>query len=183
MAMTEQPPNRYVQETNLPDDYAPPEGIQIIRPFKELTQFYPCEHPEQHDWVGRFEVRYLRPLANNVARVFGVPLIDDAQYTEMPEEAKATYLSVVLTRADILQTIPGTFEWMPICVVARYSIVVGIQIRIDPANNKIQIPMMLLWNNLDQQYVPVGDSVKGHIENPAVILQVLSRYARMERLI
>jgi hypothetical protein len=173
----------YVTEVPEGEPCTPPDGIAIIRPFHELTIFDPCEALDENDWVERFEMRYTRPLALGVARVFDVNLIDDATYIEMPEEAKSSYLSCVLTRAGIAQIRPGIFEWTPIVVVARYMIVVAIRVQIDAANNSIAIPMLLLWNNAAQEYAPVVDEKAGKIENPAVILQILNRYAHMEKLV
>jgi len=179
-------PTKYLTEMEIPEDerYDPPAGIQIFRPFKELTQFFPCPKPEATPlWIVPFEERYLQPLAEGVAKVFQVPLIDDADYHEMSEEQKATLLSCCLTHAEILQIHPGTFTWCPVVVVVKYMVMVAIKVEVTPNEKKIIITQMKLWNNAAQEYAEICDPQKGYIENPAVLLQILHRYAEMESLL
>jgi hypothetical protein len=161
-----------------------PEGVPIIRPFKELTSFWPNDQADREDvsWVMPYEVKYLKPFGNGVAKIFGVNLIDDAEYIALPEDVKATHLFTVLTRSEIREKHPGKFVWYPVCVVLKYVIMVAVEVMIDRANQKIDIMKMLLWSKSQQAYVPVFDEKAGKIENPAVLLQILEKYARMEGL-
>ncbi|KKM18744.1 hypothetical protein LCGC14_1662590 [marine sediment metagenome] len=161
----------------------PPEGIPIIKPFKELMQFWPNDQWDRDDvvWVEPFERRYLAPLGEGIAKIFGVGLINDEQYISGPEDAKATYLSCVLTRSQIKEVHPGVFEWYPICIVIGGSIIVAVQVQADPANNNnIEIPMALCWASSDQEYIPIADPVTNKVDNPAVLLDVFRRYAQIE---
>jgi len=179
------PKNLVAEEWDTSKPMVPPEGTPIIRPFKELTTFYPNDQANCDDvqWVHPYEVRYLRPLGENIARIFGVELARDREYLQMPEEVKATHLSCVMTRAQIRETQTGIFEWSPLCVIVKYCIMVAVQVRIDRTHNLLEIPKCLLWSNAQQTYVPVFDEVTGKIENPGVLLQVLAKYAQMERLV
>jgi len=167
-----------------PDDQPmePPEGVPIIKPFRELMKFWPNDQWDRDDvqWVIPFEQRFLIPLGEGIAQIFGVGLISDEMYIAAPEEAKATHLSCVMTRSQIKEVSPGIFEWYPLCIVVKGSIVAAVQVRIDPANNNIEIPMALCWANSDQEYIPVADPATNRIENPAVLLQVFDRYAQIE---
>lgn len=179
-------PSKYMNELYLPEGerYDPPGGVQLFKPFKELTQFFPRPNPSTAPlWIVPFEDRYLRPLAEGIAKVLHVSLIDDADYSEMPEEAKATMLSCCLTRAEIIQTRPGVFSWHPIVVVVKYMTLVAINVEVDPNARKINIPEMKLWNNADQEYVAIRDPQKGYIQDPSVLLQIIQRYAQMESLL
>jgi len=160
----------------------PPDGTLIIQPFRELMQFWPNDQWDRDDavWVQPYEQRFMAPLGNGMANIFGVNLINDEEYIGMPEEAKASFLSCVLTRSQIREVQTGIYEWYPLCVVVRYCIVVGVQVRIDRSNQKIEIPRAMLWSRQQQEYIPVFDQVAGKIENPAVVLRVLDRYAQLE---
>lgn len=161
-----------------------PEGVPIIRPFKELTSFWPNDQADRDDvaWVAPFEAKYLQPFGRGIAKIFGVNLINDAEYISLPEDVKATHLFTVLTRSQIMEKHPGRFVWHPVCVVLKYVIMVAVEVMIDRANHKIDITKMLLWSKAQQSYVPVFDEKAGKIENPAVIFQILEKYARMEGL-
>lgn len=167
-----------------PDDkpFAPPEGTMIIRPFKGLMKFWPNDQADRPDtaWVQWYEQRYLAPLGAAVAQVFQVDLINDAEYIGMPDDAQASFLSCVLTRSQIREVHPGIHEWYPLCVVVKRSIVAAVQVRVDPANQKIEIPRALVWAARDQEYCPVVDPQSGKIENPAVLLGIFARYAELE---
>ena len=179
------PKNILAEEWDASQPMKPPEGTPIIRPFKELTTFYPNDQANRDDvqWVVPYETRYLRPLGDNIARIFGVSLARDHEYMQMPEEAKAAHLSCVMTRAQIQETQTGIFEWTPLCVVVKYCIMVAVQVRIDRHSNQIEIPKCLLWAKAQQAYVPVFDEAAGKIENPGVLLQILAKYAQMEKLV
>jgi len=181
----DQMPSKYLQEYG--EDEKPvvaPAGVPIIRPYKDLTHFWPNDQSDRDDvsWVFPYEVRYLKPLGERIAQVFHVNLIDDDEYIGMPEEAKATQLSCVLTRSQLRDTGTGIFTWDPICVVVKYMVMVAVQIRLDQPNNRIDIVKALLWANSQQTYVPVFDEKAGKIENPGVLLQILERYAGLEGL-
>jgi len=182
--MTNVPTNLIAEEWDPNEPMVPPEGTPIIRPFKELTTFYPNDQSNRDDvqWVQPYEHRYLRPLGENIARIFGVELARDNDYLQMPETVKATHLSCVLTRAQIRETQTGIFEWSPLCVVVKYCIMVAVQVRIHRESNHLEIPKCLLWSNAQQEYVPVFDEASGRIDNPGVLLQVLAKYAQMEKL-
>jgi len=183
--MTNTPKNLMAEEWDTSRPMLPPDGTLIFRPFKELTTFYPNDQANRDDvqWVHPYEVRYLRPLGENIARIFGVHLARDREYIQMPEEVKATHLSCVMTRAQIRETQTGIFEWTPLCVIVKYCIMVAVHVRIDRNNNKIEIPKCLLWSKGQQEYVPVVDEVTGKIEHPGVLLQILATYAQMEGLV
>lgn len=168
-----------------PEDkpFAPPEeGTMILRPFKELMRFWPNDQADRQDvqWLHQYEQRYIAPLGIGIAQVFHVDLINDDEYLGMPDEAKATYLSCIMTRSQVREIRQGTWEWYPICVVVRKCIVAAVQVRVDPANQKIEIPMALVWSQEHQEYAPIRDDKAGKIENPAVLLDIFSRYAALE---
>lgn len=170
-----------------PDDkpIAPPDGSEIIQPFRDLTRFWPNDQWDRDDvnWVEPFERRYIQPLGMQVANIFQVDLIDDADYLSMPEEARASFLSCVMTRSQVREVASQTFGWNPICVVVRQFIMVAVEMKIHRPSGKIEIPKCLLWSKHQQTYAPVFDEVTGRIENPGVILQILDRYARLEGFI
>jgi len=167
-----------------PDDkpIGPPEGTPIIQPFKQLMKFWPNDQWDRDDvaWVLPWEQKYLAPLGQNIARIFGVDLINDQEYLSMPEEATVQQLSCVMTRSQIREVQTGIFEWYPICVVISMTIVAGIQVRLNRTEGKIEIPKAMLWSRQQQEYVPVFDHVTGKIENPAVLLEIMHRYNQME---
>lgn len=176
--------NFELEEWDENEPIAPPDGVPIVRPFKDLTQFWPNDQPQREDvsWVMPYEKRYLEPLGNGVAKVFGVNLINDQEYITLPENVKATHLFTVLTRSSIQEKHPGKFVWHPICVVVKYVITVAIEIMLDRSNQQIDITKMFLWSNKQQTYAPVFDEKAGKIQNPAVLLQILERYSNLEGL-
>lgn len=178
-------PTKFLNEMEVPEGqrYDPPDGVQLFRPFQELTQFFPCPNPKAvPQWIVPYEDRYLMPLAEGIAKVFRVPLLNDAEYHEMPEEAKATMLSCCLTRAEILQVRPGVWSWHPIVVIVKYMVMVAINVEVQPQERKIVIREMKLWNNSAQEYAVIRDPAKGYIQDPVVLLQILHRYAEMEKI-
>ena len=158
------------------------DGVAIIQPFKELMRFWPNDQPDREDvqWTHQYEQRYLAPLGAGIAKSFQVDLINDTDYITMPEEARASFLSCVLTRSEIKEVRPGIWEWYPICAVVRQHIVAAVQVQVDRTNQRIEIPRALLWSKQQQEYVPVFDAQTGKIENPAVLFEIFSRYAAME---
>lgn len=167
-----------------PDDkpLVPPEGTPIIRPFKQLMRFWPNDQWDRDDvaWVDQYERKYLAPLGENIAKIFRVDLINDAEYLSIPEDARVGQLSCVLTRSQIQEMRSGVFEWYPICVVVSGTIIAGVQVNLDRSNQQIEIPKALLWSKAQQEYIPVFDQVTGKIENPAVLLQIFDRYMQLE---
>jgi len=183
--MVDQPKMKLPME-EWPEDKpaVPPTPQLIIQPFKDLMTFYPNDQADHEtlQWIDPIEQRYLRPLGLGAARVFHVDLIDDDEYIEMPEEAKNTCLSCVLTRAEVRETQLGWFEWHPLLVVVKYCIYVAVQVRVERATGKLEIPRCMLWSQAQQQYVPIVDPKSTHIENPGILLQILDQYQRIEGL-
>ena len=121
------------------ESYEPPAGTPIIRPYRDLMQFFPAPSPAPYEWLRKYRERIDR-LGIGVASVFQVAAIRDGTYAVMPEEMKATYLSCVVTDANLHEVSPGRFEWDAICVVVRYHVLVAVQLRIEPATNVFEIP-------------------------------------------
>lgn len=162
--------------------YDPPEGTQIFQPFKGLTHFWPNDQPHRQNWLVPLEQKYLQPFGTLVANIFGVSLINDTDYLAIPEDDRARMLFTIMTRSDMQEVRPGIFEWYPICVVVKYCIMVGVKVQLDAADKKMKMLMAQLWAKDQQTYVPIVDHVAGYIENPAVLLQILEKYARLEGL-
>lgn len=162
--------------------YDPPDGTRIFQPFKGLTHFWPNDQPQRENWLAPVEQKYLQPFGVLVAAIFGVTLITDTEYLAITEDDRAQMLFTILTRADVREVRPGIFEWYPICVVVKYCVMVGVKVQLDAASKKMKMLMAQLWAKDQQAYVPVVDHVTGYIENPAVLLQVLEKYARLEGL-
>jgi hypothetical protein len=156
--------------------------VQIIRPHKELKRFWPNDQPQRFDMLAPYESQILFGFGSVVARIFSVDLINDLEYDGMPEESKASYLSVVLTRAEVKQTGIGIYEWDPIVVVVKYTIFVAVHCQLDVSKGQLLFKEMILWNNRAQEYAPIVDPKLGYIEDPRVLLTILERYAQYEGL-
>jgi hypothetical protein len=161
---------------------APPEGTMILKPFKELMQFWPNDQWFRDDvaWVDPLEQQFFSPLGKRIAEVFDVSLINDAEYISMPEDAKASFLSCVLTRSQIKEIRTGVFEWFPISVVVRYCVIAAVQTQVDRSNRSVVIPQALVWSRDNHTYIPITDPTTGRIDNPAVLLKVFTKYIEME---
>jgi hypothetical protein len=171
-----------VDEKELPADYFPPEGVQIIRPFKGLEQFFPNTQPGNMKVLEVVEQQFLVPFGSEVAKIFSVELIDDLEYDSIAEEDKAAWLSVVLTRSGVRQVGTSLYEWDPIVVVVKYTKYVYIRCQFDVSSMKLDVKHMMLWNNKAQEYAPIHDEVAGFV-NPEILLVILKRYAEYEGLV
>ncbi len=179
------PDPKYLGEMRLGpgEQYRPPDGIPIFKPFHGLAEFWPDDQPERTDWILNHEQRLIAPLGRQVADVFGVRLATDLDYAQQPEDFKATSLFCVMTRAGLREAHPGIYAWSPICVVARYCVMAEIRCQLDPANGYLWVMDMLVWSRQDKRYVPVMDEKEGWIKNPGVVVEVLRRYGAIEGLI
>lgn len=163
--------------------YQPPEGTLIFRPHKGLDTFWPADQPWRFDdLVGQYEPTHLAPLGHRIAEIFGVPLIDDEQYSSVPEDDKASQLFCCLTRSGLRQHSPGVWGWAPIVVIVKYCLFVQVRYWLDAANQDLRVQDALLWSEREQQYIPVFDDQLGYIQNPVVLLPILTKYASMEGL-
>lgn len=178
-------PRFKLNELDLPEGqkYEPPEGTLIVQPFRELTSHFAYEYEEKDDWLIPWEKDYLYPLGRGIARIFEVDLINDTQYNGLTEEQRATWLTCLMTRSQLRETQTGVFVWHPLCLVVKYFIMVAVEVRLDRTKHTIEIPKFLLWDNSNQNYVPIFDEKTGRIDNPADILQVLAKYAKLEGLV
>lgn len=171
-----------VEQKDLPTNYQPPEGVHIIRPFKELKEFWPNDQSHRLEMLAPFEQQHLIGFGTHVASIFGVDLINDLEYVSVPEEGKASCIFVVLTRAGVKQVSLSIYEWDPIVVAVKYTKFVAVHCQLDVSNNTLIFKHMLLWNNRAQEYAPVFDEEAGQIRDPRILLEILSRYAQYEGL-
>ena len=174
------------EEVEIPQgaSYPVPEPTPIFRPFAGVEEFWPCENPDEHDWLHNYEQQHLVAIGRRIAALFGVPLINDTGYNSATEEERATSLFCVVTRGEKgpPQTKPGIFTWNAICVVARYCNMVTVRCQLDASNNRFWILDAKTWFDAKKQYEIIFDKEKMCVQDLDSFIQILDWYARMEGL-
>jgi hypothetical protein len=172
-----------MKQKNLePDDsYTPPIGTPVFTPAKQVVQFFPCLTPEQHRWAEAYEKRAL-PFAQVMGQIFGVPVISDLQYQDIPELDKNTSLYVVQTRAGIPFAQQDVYEWFNLVVVVKYCVVLALKSRVTISKMEMVPLECMLWSTKNEEYVRVIDTSVGYITSGTTLLEVIEKWAVEEKL-
>lgn len=140
------------------ESYGIPEGSDIIGPDSDVRfeMRSPDDYPELPDEVKKAEIQFILPMANHLAHVLGINVIDEKMYRKILDQLKQRSLFVMMNlhRCVVRE---GFAEWQSSIIMTKKTMIVLPTFKLQLSTGRVGIINARFWEKANQSYTIIGD--------------------------